>query len=244
MKREVLFMQQRLQKIISAAGLASRREAERLISGGRVTVNGETAVLGQSADPERDVIRVDGRTAAVSGCRTYIMLNKPRGYVTTLRDERGRRTVADLVRDAGVRLYPVGRLDMDSEGLLIMTDDGELANRLMHPAHTVKKTYETKVSGADINSALPILRSALEIDGYQIRPAQVEVKRAEEDGYVLHITISEGRNRQVRKMCAAAGLKVHRLRRISEGSLSLGNLKTGEWRKLTQNEISQLKKII
>jgi 23S rRNA pseudouridine2605 synthase len=237
-------MAERLQKIISAAGLASRRAAEEMIRAGRVTVNGETAALGRSADPETDEIMLDGRPVTAVGKKTYIMLNKPRGYVTTLSDERGRRNVAQLVSGAGVRLYPVGRLDMDSEGLVIMTNDGELANRMMHPSHSVKKTYETTVSGADINEALPILRSPLVIDGYKIRPAEVEVKDLEGESFVLHITISEGRNRQVRKMCEQAGLRVSRLRRISEGPLHLGDLPVGKWRELSINETAQLKKII
>ncbi len=237
-------MKQRLQRILSAAGLTSRRAAEKMIEEGRVTVNGVTAVLGQSADDENDVICVDGKAVAVNSRRRYIMLNKPRGYVTTLKDEKGRKTVADLVNDAGCRLYPVGRLDMDSEGLLIMTDDGELANKLMHPSHEVKKTYETTVSGNDIDQALPVLTSALEIDGYRINPAEVSVKDVRDGRYILHITISEGRNRQVRKMCEQAGLKVHRLKRISEGYLGLGNLRSGKWRELSENEISELKKII
>ena len=237
-------MAERLQKIISAAGLASRRAAEEMIRAGRVTVNGETAALGQSADPETDEIMLDGSPVTAVGKKTYIMLNKPRGYVTTLADERGRRNVAQLVSGAGVRLYPVGRLDMDSEGLVIMTNDGELANRMMHPSHSVKKTYETTVSGADINEALPILRSPLVIDGYKIRPAEVEVKDVEGESFVLHITISEGRNRQVRKMCEQAGLRVSRLRRISEGPLHLGELPIGKWRELSGNETAMLKKII
>ena len=237
-------MAERLQKIISAAGLASRRAAEEMIRAGRVTVNGEPAALGQSADPETDEIMLDGSPVTAVGKKTYIMLNKPRGYVTTLSDERGRRNVAQLVSGAGVRLYPVGRLDMDSEGLVIMTNDGELANKMMHPSHSVKKTYETTVSGADINEALPILRSPLVIDGYKIRPAEVEVKDVEGESFILHITISEGRNRQVRKMCEQAGLRVSRLRRISEGPLHLGELPVGKWRELSGNETAMLKKII
>lgn len=237
-------MQQRLQKIISAAGKASRRGAEKLIEEGRVTVNGQSALLGQSADPDRDEICVDGAPLSISGEKTYIMLNKPRGYVSTLKDEKGRRTVAQLVKDAGVRLYPVGRLDMDSEGLLIMTDDGELANKVMHPSHRVKKLYETTVSGEDINAALPILRSPLVMDGKPIKPAEVEVRDYEDGRYVLDITISEGRNRQVRRMCEMAGLRVHRLKRVAEGGLFLGDLRVGRWRRLEKNEINELKKII
>lgn len=231
-------MAERLQKLISAAHIASRRAAEQLIVQGRVTVNGRVATLGESADPAVDTILVDGKPLTLGEARTYIMLNKPRGFVTTLSDEQGRRTVADLVRDAGVRLYPVGRLDLDSDGLLLLTDDGELANALMHPSHVVDKVYRTEVEG-DVEAALPILRGAMEIDGYRIRPATVEIAG---EG-VLHITIHEGRNRQVRKMCAAAGLRVRRLTRISEGPLSLGDLPLGKWRLLSENEIEALKRI-
>ena len=231
-------MEQRLQKLISAAGAASRRAAEQMILDGRVTVNGVTATLGQSADPETDTVCIDGVPLAAADKRTYIMLNKPRGYVTTLRDEKGRKTVAELVADAGARLYPVGRLDLDSDGLLLMTDDGELANAMMHPSGEVNKVYRTVVEG-DVAAALPILRSALVIDGYRIRPAEVEPERSG----VLRITIHEGRNRQVRKMCAAAGLRVKRLTRIAEGPLRLGELAQGTWRHLTENEIQALKNL-
>jgi len=231
-------MAERLQKLISAAHIASRRAAEQMILDGRVTVNGEPATLGQTADPASDEILVDGKALYFSADKVYIMLNKPRGFVTTLQDEKGRRTVAELVQDAGLRLYPVGRLDLDSDGLLLMTDDGELANALMHPRQEVTKTYRTVVEG-DTEAALPILRSALEIDGYRIRPAEVAVP---EPG-VLDITIHEGRNRQVRKMCAAAGLRVRRLTRISEGPLTLGDLPPGKWRYLTENEIEAVKNL-
>lgn len=237
-------MPERLQKIISSAGIASRRAAEELIRAGRVTVNGETASLGMSADAETDLVCLDGRPLRVREAHTYIMLNKPRGYVTTMSDERGRKTVAELVADAGARVLPAGRLDLDSEGLLLMTDDGELINCLTHPSHGVEKTYETTVSGADMDAVLPVLRSALVIDGKRIRPARVELAGEAGERKVLRITISQGLNRQVRKMCAAAGLRVHRLRRVSEGPLTLGTLAPGRWRPLTENEIKQLKKII
>ena len=229
-------MAERLQKLISAAGLASRRAAEQMILDGRVTVNGEGAVLGQSAEPETDEICVDGTPLDLGGARVYVMLNKPRGYVTTLRDERGRRTVAELVRDAGIRLYPVGRLDYDSDGLLLLTNDGAFAHALTHPSHEVDKTYRTRVSG-DVAAALPKLTAPMEIDGYTVRPAVVTVV----DGHTLDITIHEGRNRQVRKMCAAAGLRVRSLTRIAEGPLRLGPLPAGKWRYLTENEIAEIK---
>ena len=232
-------MRERLQKLISSAGLASRRAAEELIAEGRVTVNGSPAVLGERADPAADEIRVDGVPLRADGERVYIMLNKPRGYVTTLSDERGRPTVAELVADAGERLFPVGRLDYNSEGLLLMTNDGALANALTHPSHGIGKTYLTEVAG-DIEKALPLLRGPMEIDGRKLRPA--EVTRAGE--HTLYITLREGRNRQVRKMCALAGLSVRRLTRIAEGPLRLGDLPVGKWRRLTENEINALKNLI
>lgn len=237
-------MKERLQKLISSAGLASRRAAEELIKQGRVKVNGETASLGMSADPELDDIRVNGKRLRISGTRVYIMLNKPRGYVTTLSDEKGRKTVAELVKGAGRRLYPVGRLDLNSEGLLIMTDDGEAANALMHPSHKVGKTYRVTVSGREPEAAVRELEALREVDGEPIRPAQVSFAGETGEGkYMLDVTIHEGRNRQVRKMCAAAGLEVRRLVRIAEGELSLGGLQTGKWRHLTSEELDWLLKL-
>lgn len=232
-------MSERLQKLISAAGLASRRAAERMILDGRVTVNGTPASLGQRADPATDVIQVDGKPLPVRGKKVYIMLNKPRGCVTTLSDEHGRPTVAELVRDAGARVYPVGRLDYDSDGLLLLTNDGDFANALPHPSHEIDKTYRAVVAG-DVAAALPVLRSSMELDGYVIRPARVEVA----GDNVLEITIHEGRNRQVRRMCAAAGLEVRRLTRVAEGPLRLGGLPQGKWRHLTENEIAAVKNLI
>lgn len=237
-------MKERLQKLISSAGLASRRAAEELIKQGRVKVNGETAFLGMSADPELDDIRVNGKRLRISGTRVYIMLNKPRGYVTTLSDEKGRKTVAELVKGAGRRLYPVGRLDLNSEGLLIMTDDGESANALMHPSHEVGKTYRVTVSGREPEAAVRELEALREVEGEPIRPAQVSFAGETGEGkYMLDVTIHEGRNRQVRKMCAAAGLEVRRLVRIAEGELSLGGLQTGKWRHLTSEELDWLLKL-
>lgn len=228
-------MEERLQKILSARGVASRRAAETLLDAGRVTVNGRTAQVGDRADPELDEIRVDGRPLPPLDRRTYLVLNKPRGYVTTLSDEKGRRTVAQLVAGCGARVWPVGRLDLDSEGLLILTDDGELTQKLLHPSHEVEKEYHVWVEG-DVEKALPILRGPLSLDGVRLHPAQVKLL----DAGVLSVTIHEGRNRQVRRMCAAAGLKVRRLRRVREGSLTLGNLKAGCWRPLTAEELSHL----
>lgn len=233
-------MKQRLQKLISAAGMASRRKSEELIKAGKVTVNGIPASLGDSADPDIDVICVDGRLIEKPADRTYIMLYKPRGYVTTLKDEKNRRCVSELVKDTGVRLYPVGRLDMYSEGLLIMTDDGEFANTLMHPSSQTNKTYHAWIKGACSETALKVLRSPLVIDGYRISPAEVEIIKACDDYTQLSICIHEGRNRQIRKMCDCAGLKLTKLKRVSEGSLSLGDLRPGQWRHLTDDELQDL----
>ena len=230
-------MQERLQKIISGAGLASRRAAEQMLRDGRVTVNGQTAQLGQSADPEEDIIRVDGERLSRKKSRTYVMLNKPKGYVTTMHDEEGRPTVAELVQVPGRRLYPVGRLDMYSEGLLILTDDGEAANRLMHPSHRVEKTYIVDVVGEDLWSAVRQMRREMDIDGVKIRAIDVQLIRSGGGRGQLSVTIGEGRNRQVRKMCDLCGLKVQRLVRISEGALELGDLPTGTWRYLTPEEV-------
>lgn len=233
-------MKERLQKILSARGLASRRKTEEWIVAGRLQVNGRIARLGDSADPDLDEILLDGRPLPSVKEYVYIMLNKPRGYVTTLSDEKGRQNVAQLVADCGVRVYPVGRLDMDSEGLLLLTNDGDFANRLMHPKHEVKKTYEVTVRG--YHPAAPaLLRRPVELDGYPIREPQVKLVRAEDDRAKLLVTIHEGRNRQVRRMCEAAGMTVTRLRRIQEGNLRLGNLPLGKWRNLTEDEVAGLK---
>lgn len=232
-------MKQRLQKIISASGYCSRRAAETLIEEGRVTVNGITAALGDSAE-ETGIISIDSVPLVESGVRTYIMLNKPRGYVTTMRDDKGRKTVAQLTADVGVRVYPVGRLDMESEGLLIMTDDGDFANRLMHPSHNVEKVYDVRVKGQDPDKAIQALCAVSEIDGKPIAPAKVSMKSIDGDCALISITIHEGRNRQVRKMCEQAGLTVLRLKRVAEGNLRLNGLPSGKWRTLRQEEIDNL----
>jgi len=232
-------MSEKLQKIIAASGLMSRRAAEKLIQEGRVSVNGITASLGDRAE-DSDNITVDGRSLPSAGARTYIMLNKPKGYVTTMSDEKGRACVKQLVEDIPARIFPVGRLDMYSEGLLIMTDDGEFANRLMHPSNMIKKTYHTWVKGEDIGFAAELMRHSMDIDGYITAPAEVNVLELFPDGGKLEVTIHEGRNRQVRKMCELAGLKVTRLIRVSEGPLELGSLKSGKWRSLSQEEIRLL----
>lgn len=234
-------MAERLQKIIAAAGMMSRRTAEEYISAGRVSVNGRPAVLGDRADPEKDRILVDGKDLPSTGEKVYIMLNKPKGYVTTLKDEKGRRDVSQLVADLGVRVFPVGRLDMNSEGLLLMTNDGDFANRVMHPSHEVTKTYYTWVSGSNIERAAEALRLPMELEGYRTRPARVEVLKRLPEGAVLSISIHEGRNRQVRKMCGAMGLEVTRLKRVAEGGLELGELPPGKWRHLSSEELDKLR---
>ena len=233
-------MQERLQKILSARGVASRRKAEEMISAGRVSVNGRTCALGDSADPDKDEILLDGKPLPSRQEYVYILLNKPRGFVTTLSDEKGRPNAAQLVADCGTRVYPVGRLDMDSEGLLLFTNDGEFANKLMHPSHQVEKTYDTWVTGYN-PGCLKALTSPMELDGYQLRIPKVKLLKAEGGTARLHITIHEGRYRQVRRMCEKAGMHVTRLRRIREGSLFLGDLPKGKWRYLTELEINQLK---
>lgn len=236
-------MEERLQKLISQCGLASRRTAEAWITAGRVTVNGLPASLGDRADLDRDRVEVDGRPLRGGSPRTYLMLNKPRGYVTTLSDEKGRKTVAALVSGCGKRVWPVGRLDLDSEGLLLMTDDGELTNHLLHPSHQVEKEYLVWVTG-DVEAALSILSGPMELDGEPLAPAKVVRGRTGDQGVTqLSITICQGKNRQVRRMCAQAGLEVTRLKRIREGQVQLDRrLKPGQWRPLTREELAALRK--
>ena len=236
-------MMERLQKIISAAGVASRRAAEKMIDEGRVTVNGQTASVGMSADPEADDVRVDGKRLSISAKRRYILLHKPRGYVTTMKDDRGRPTVALLTQDAGGRLYPVGRLDMDSEGLLILTDDGEAANALMHPKHEVQKVYTVFVQGQDVKASVKALGQMRELDGEPIAKPEVSLVELKGQGAELQITIHEGKNRQIRRMCDACSLRVSRLIRIAEGPIHLGELPQGKWRSMTREEIAYLRHI-
>lgn len=235
-------MKERLQKIIASRGVASRRRAEELISAGRVTCNGQTCRLGDCADPDTDSILLDGKPLPSKSKYVYIMLHKPRGYVTTLSDERGRPDVAQLVRDCGVRVYPVGRLDMDSEGLLLLTNDGAFANRMTHPKHEIPKVYMVTVKGFS-DSGLERLRQPITLDGYEIKAPEVVVtsgQNAANEKVRLLITISEGRYRQVRRMCAAAGMEVVRLVRVREGNLELGDLPRGQWRYLTEREICEI----
>ena len=230
----------RLQKYISECGIASRRKAEELIAAGKVKVNGKPASIGDKVDPKRDTVVVSGKKLVKSKKNTYIMLHKPRGFITTLSDEMGRKCVAQLVEDVGTRVYPVGRLDRDSEGLLLLTDDGEFANALTHPTHHVPKTYRVTVRPSINEEQITKLTTGIEIDGRMTMPSEVRVIEKKEGRVVLEIIIYEGRNRQIRKMCDALGLEVARLKRTQIGSVKLGMLKQGDWRNLTDEEVHKL----
>lgn len=232
-------MKERLQKLLASRGVCSRRKAEEWILAGRVSCNGRVAQLGESADLETDTILVDGKPLPSAQKNVYIMLHKPRGYVTTLSDEKGRKDVSGLVADCGCRVYPVGRLDMDSEGLLLLTNDGAFANELMHPKHEVDKTYRVTVKGCT-PEAVEKLKQPVSLDGYTVRPPQVTLVDAKGEKGWLDVTIHEGRNRQVRRMCAMAGMEVLRLKRIAEGGLRLGSLPLGKWRYLSPEEVEML----
>lgn len=233
-------MEERLQKLLSAAGVCSRRAAEEYITAGRISVNGAPAILGQRADPDQDDIQVDGKPLNPAVPPVYLMLNKPRGYVTTLSDERGRQTVADLVADVGTRVYPVGRLDLDSEGLLLLTNDGALTQHLLHPSQEISKTYHLTVYG-DVKGTADRLAALTDLEGETIRPATVETLRTTSQTAEFAITIHEGKNRQIRRMCMICGLIVKRLCRVREHTLELGDLPTGKWRYLTDAEVDSLK---
>lgn len=236
-------MKERLQKIIAQAGVCSRRASEPLIQSGRVTVNGRRAKLGDSADARQDRICVDGKVIGAPESKLYLMLHKPRGYVTTLHDERGRRDISALVKDCGARVYPIGRLDYDSEGLLLLTNDGTLAQKLTHPSHEIPKTYFVSVRG-DI-ARIPELSQPMDIDGYTIRPAIVRIVKQEEQQASLRITIHEGRNRQIRKMCEKCGFSIRRLKRESVGKITLDPaLSAGKWRVLNEREMEYLQAVM
>ncbi|MDE6781251.1 MAG: rRNA pseudouridine synthase [Ruminococcus sp.] len=235
----------RIQKMIADSGYCSRRKAEVMISQGRVKVNGRPVKLGDKCG-FKDIVTVDGERLQMSRKKNfvYIMLNKPRGYVTTVSDELDRRCVMDLISDVEERVYPVGRLDRNSEGLLLFTNDGEFANSIMHPSRHIAKTYRVTVRPDISDEQLVKLAEGVEIDGRKTLPASVVVKEKEQGRVVLLITIKEGRNRQIRKMCEAVGLEVARLRRISIGPLKLGMLKPGTWRELTAEELRALRNAI
>ncbi len=230
----------RLQKFLSEAGVASRRKAEEMIKNGSVKVNGTVAQIGDSIDPKKDTVVVKGKKIRKEGSLRYILLNKPRGYVTTTDDDLGRKCVLELVKDVKERIYPVGRLDRVSEGALIMTNDGAFANAMMHPSKHVPKTYRVTVRPCITAEQVDILSTGIEIDGRMTAPADVHVLSKEEGRAVLEIVLYEGRNRQIRKMCEALNLEVARLRRIAVGPVKLGMLQTGEWRDLTPAEVESL----
>ena len=232
-------MKDRLQKIISAHGAASRRAAEKMIAEGRIAVNGITASLGDSADPETDEITIDGAPLKKQDEAIYIALNKPKGYITTVKDDRGRPTVMELVSDCGCRVYPIGRLDADSQGLILLTNDGELANKLCHPSGDKEKRYIVTVRG-DGERALETLNGPMEIDGYTIRPAKVRITGKSRKYYTMEFILKEGRNRQIRKMCSKCRLHVVSLVRTEYAGISLGDLPEGKWRKLNPEEIAGL----
>ena len=233
----------RIQKFFTDCGILSRRAAEEEIKKGRVKINGVVAEVGQKIDPTHDRVEYRGQVieATEKPRFTYVMLNKPRGYLSTVTDDRGRHTVTELVADAGVRLYPVGRLDMDSEGLLLLTNDGELTNRLTHPKHEIPKIYHVKIRGTVTAEQVKALSSSMEIDGYRILPVKTELISVKDDTSVLRMTLFEGRNRQIRKMCESQSLTVLRLCRIAIGDLKLGNLAPGKWRYLTKTQVDYLK---
>lgn len=231
----------RLQKILAMAGVASRRKAEELISSGKVKVNGRVAVLGDKANPKKDRITLAGeRVFAAGDDFIYIILHKPRGYVTTMKDELGRKCVAQLVKDVPARVYPVGRLDKDSEGLLIFTNDGEFANKIMHPAMKIPKTYRVTVRPDVTDEQIVQMSEGMIIDGEKTAPAEVTVLTKEPGRVVLQIVLYEGRNRQIRKMCQQLGLEVARLKRTAIGSVKLGMLPGGKWRHMTDREVMSL----
>jgi len=234
----------RVQKILSDCGIASRRKAEDLITQGRVRVNGKVAVLGDKADLSKDKITVNGRRVTAIKSKIYIMLHKPRGFVTTMSDEMGRKCVAELVENVGRRVYPVGRLDRDSEGLLLMTDDGEFANAVSHPSTHVPKTYRVTVRGKVTEDQVTSLATGLMLEGRVTLPADVNVLQTAEDRTVMQIVLYEGRNRQIRKMCEQLGLEVLRLKRTAIGNIKMGMLKMGDWRELNDDELKSIKQLV
>ncbi len=233
----------RVQKFVADCGLMSRRHAEKEILAGRIRVNGEPIEQGRRIIPGVDRVEYLGVPVEKPSDKgfVYIMLNKPRGYVTTMNDELGRKCVASLVQDVGCRVYPCGRLDLDSEGLLILTNDGVLANRLMHPSHHIPKLYTVRVKGQVTERQVALLNQPMTLDDYVTRPAVVRILSMREEETQLGVTLLEGRNRQIRRMCEAVGLEVLRLRRTAIGTITLGNLKSGAWRHLSRSQVEYLK---
>lgn len=235
----------RINKFFTDCGILSRRAAEAEIEAGRVKVNGEIATLGQKIDPKKDKVEYKGKRIMPRRGEdkkfTYVMLNKPCGYITTMTDDRGRKCVSELVADVGKRIYPVGRLDMYSDGLLLFTDDGELTNLLTHPKHEIPKIYHVKVKGSSDEKKIKELGKPMEIDGYKIEPVKVEIASDRSDSCILRMTLYEGRNRQIRKMCEQVHLEILSLRRVAIGDITLGDLPQGKWRHLSGAEVRYLK---
>lgn len=231
---------QRLQKMLAAAGIASRRKSEEYIAAGRVKVNGNIAQIGDSVDPANDIVTLDGKEVRISGDKIYLALHKPRGFVTTMNDERNRKCVAMLVSDIPERVYPIGRLDKDSEGLLLMTNDGEFANKIMHPSRQIAKTYRVTVRPNITEEQITKICTGIVIDGQMTAPAKAKLVSQYENRAVVEIVLYEGRNREIRKMCEALGLEVARLKRIAEGPVRLGMLAQGKYRELKPEEIKGL----
>ncbi len=235
MKEEI-----RLQKFLSECGAASRRKAEELIVSGAVRVNGQVVTLGTRIDPDRDKVTLHGKRVVRQRQNVYVMLHKPRGFVTTMSDEMDRKCVAELVQDVGTRVYPVGRLDRESEGLLLMTNDGAFAQMLMHPSHHIGKTYRVTVRPTVTDEQITQLTTGMMIDGRRTAPAEVRIVTREPERVVMEVILYEGRNRQIRKMCDALGLEVARLKRTAIGNVKLGMLHPGDWRQLTDREVASL----
>ena len=235
----------RINKFFTDCGVLSRRAAEAEIEAGRVKVNGEIATLGQKIDPKKDVVEYKGKRIMPRKGEdkkfTYVMLNKPCGYITTMTDDRGRKCVSELVADVGKRIYPVGRLDMYSDGLLLFTDDGELTNMLTHPKHEIPKIYHVKVKGSSDEKKIKELGKPMIIDDYKIEPVKVEIASDRSDSCILRMTLYEGRNRQIRKMCEQVHLEILSLRRVAIGDITLGDLPQGKWRHLSGAEVRYLK---
>ena len=233
----------RLQKHLSQCGIASRRKAEELIENGRVRINGRVASLGDKVDPKRDKVTVNGKNVVPVTEKVYIMLHKPRGFVTTMKDELDRKCVSDLVKNVGAKVYPVGRLDRNSEGLLIMTNDGELANALTHPSAQVNKTYRVTVKGTVTDEQIDKMASGIKLDDKVTQPCDIFVMERKEDRTVLCFIIHEGINRQIRRMCEAVKLEVMRLKRTEIAGVKLGMLKQGDWRELNDRELQRLQNV-
>lgn len=237
-------VEERLQKVMAGAGVGSRRACEEMIKASRVQVNGELAYLGQKVDPNKDRIVVDGKPLGQKEAKRYFILNKPFGYITTAKDQFGRKSVLDLLPKVAERVYPVGRLDYDSEGLVLLTNDGELAYQIMHPKFELPKTYLVQLAGKITMDAVYRLRTGLVLEDGPTRPAEVQIIKSEPERTVLRLTISEGRNRQVRRMCKTLGYDVQRLTRVGIGPVKMGGLAPGEYRALTAKELKELERAV